>query len=723
MKKKLLANKWVMPCILAALPWLGVMAVVSAASAQDAGQVTVVDGCMDDLFPGKLNCNANDIRLASASSIVITDPCEFPGDSVTFTATFEVELSAQARHDVGIYFDINADPEGDGALTGTCSVSSVHYTEEPDWVDLDGSTDDFVGTNVESGIQDTCGDIDDAHNPLYPAITITAVCSDQDGDGFLDLPYCTSWRQPGANELCTGPLPEADVGGAGLDSSGVVPGAPSKCKCDPGFNVAVPVPEASLEVTKSANPTTLDEPGAIVRFDVTVTNNGIDPNNAVTLTSLIDSIYGDLTTVQGDIVETTCTLVTIDPGAVNSYSCYFRANVIGNAGDTEVDTVVASGVDDNGNEVEGSDDATVNIIGIDPSIVLIKGNVDGNDNLGSVNEPGGSVVFDVSVENTSASSDPVTLTSLNDVPYGDITQVQGDVTATTCALVTIQPGDTYTCAFTANVNGGGGANQTDTLTANGVDDEGVSVTDSDQANVDIIDLAPTIALIKGAVDGDDNVGSVDEPGGSIVFNVSVENTSVASDAVTLTSLVDDVYGDITQVQGDVTATTCALVTIQPGDTYTCAFTANVSGNGGDVQVDIVTVSGADDEGGVASDSDPANVTINDIAPTAELIKQVTQMMVTYEVKVTNTSTVETLDLTVLSDDQFGDVTQVQGDIQSTNCTVPQELAVSGEANDNYTCSFVALVDSSPHTDEVTGTVSDDDGNTISPSDTATVTFD
>ena len=62
------------------------------------------------------------------------------------------------------------------------------------------------------------------------------MCIDDDGDGNLDLPYCTSWRQPGANELCLGPLY-------------AFPGAPSKCRCD-SINVGdeIPIPK-TIEVS------------------------------------------------------------------------------------------------------------------------------------------------------------------------------------------------------------------------------------------------------------------------------------------------------------------------------------------------------------------------------------------------------------------------------------------------------------------------------------------
>lgn len=76
-------------------------------------------------------------------------------------------------------------------------------------------------------------------------------------------------------------------------------------------------------------------------------------------------------------------------------------------------------------------------------------------------------------------------------------------------------------------------------------------------------------------------------------------------------------------------------------------------------------------------------------------------------------------LECLPEVQFGDITQVQGDIQVTTCVVPRMIAVGA----SYTCSFDAKISTSPHTDTVTGTVTDDDGGTVTPSDSATVTFE
>ena len=109
---------------------------------------------------------------------------------------------------------------------------------------------------------DLCGDITSA-NPLYPVITITTECLDPDGDGKLNLPYCTSW------DKTTGVFAMAHLMRT-LEHR-------SKCKCDIGFTVNIDVPPAPLGVEKTvdANGDTIfsdsesiPEPGGSVTYQV-----------------------------------------------------------------------------------------------------------------------------------------------------------------------------------------------------------------------------------------------------------------------------------------------------------------------------------------------------------------------------------------------------------------------------------------------------------------------
>ena len=671
--------------------------------ADGAGNADVINGigCMQNVAGFGLNCTANDVRLAEATNIVITDDgCAFPGDTVTFTADFEVLLTAQARHDIGIWFAEDGDPNGDGAITGTCTAATPAYAPDPPWLDLDGTSDPLPGDNKPSGIQDTCGDIDADHNPLFPSISLTVACIDTDGDGKLNLPNCTSWRQGGANDLCESP-------------EGAFPGSPSKCRCDIGFNIDIEVPPAVLKVVKTATPTSVNEPGEPVTFAVSVTNTGIDPDNSVTLNSLMDNIYGDITTTGHDgITATTCAVPQVIPsddgnvGGVDTYTCNFTANVVGDGGDLETDTVTATGIDERGNMITGEDDATVTIVDAPPAIEVAK-----TATPDEVLEPGGMVTFGVTVTNNSVSSDPVTIDSLVDDIHGDLNG-QGS-----CSVpqVIAGGGGSYSCSFTATVSGNAGYVETDTVSASGADDENNPVSDSDSATVTVLNLPSTISLVKTA-----DPTSVEEPGGNVTYSFTITNTS-AVDTVTIDNLVDDIIGDLNGLG------TCSVPQLLvPGGSYSCELIAPVTGNAFDSVTNTATASGIDDDGQPVMAADSATVDIDNVPPAATLTKNATELLVTYSVTVCNDSDAESLELNALHDVPYGDITVVANDITETSCAVPQTLQPAGDGGglDCYSCSFKAITTTSPTTDTVTGTVDDDDGSTsATPSDSATVSFE
>jgi uncharacterized repeat protein (TIGR01451 family) len=576
---------------------------------------------------------------------------------------------------------------------------------DPPFIDLDSNC---TGKNCPQP-QDLCGDIDDDHNPLFASVFgLTAVCVDFDGDGFLNLPNCTSWRQPGKNQVC-------------LTPTDAFPGAPSKCRCDAEFNVPIPVPPAKLSVVKTADPTSVNEPGGTVKFTVQITNDSIDPANGVTLDTLDDDVYGDLLDpTNPEVSNNTCLSLDTEVGPGETVMCIFNGGVAGNAGDSQTDIVVASGLDQRTppNRVSGQDDATVGILDVDPDISVTK-----TADPTTLLEPGGSVTYTVVVANDSlASSDPVTIDTLTDErpsPGGSVFDLNGQGS---CSVPqTIQPGGSYTCMFTDTVTGNAGDSLTDKVTASGTDDEGNPVSKSDSATVLVLNVPSMITLIKTA-----NPTSVDEPGGDVTFTFTVDNDS-SVDTVTIDSLTDTIYGDLNG-RGDCSVPQTLQPNGQAGDSYTCSFTAfvpaqgDVTGEGNSSETNKATASGVDDDGEDVMAMDDATVNFNDVAPAASLTKAATMAVVAYDVTVTNDSAAEALTLDILTDDQFGDITQVQGDVQSTTCSVPQTLEPSGQSGDSYSCSFDAKVSTSPHVDTVTGTVSDDEGGQVTPSDSATVSF-
>jgi len=289
-------------------------------SETQTGQALAAANCMQDVWQAHgntqaLGCTANDVRIASASNIRGLDGMPLTscleGEVFSFIADFTVNLTAQARYDVGMYFATDGDPNTNGALTGTCGVNTItpvtppSVLGSPNYVQLDGSPD-------------VCGDIDASHNPQIVTVQINDVVCEAGAGGKLSLPNCTSWRQAGSNEVCD-------------DVSDAFPGSPSKCNCDVGFTVPITVRPPAASVTKSlvTHLCSTDRRQVVVRNDsVTQTLN---------LTQLVDSTFGDLFTVHDNVIATTCAPTVLAVGA--SSTCSFDATFCGS---TETDTVTAT---------------------------------------------------------------------------------------------------------------------------------------------------------------------------------------------------------------------------------------------------------------------------------------------------------------------------------------------------------------------------------------------
>ena len=448
---------------------------------------------------------------------------------------------------------------------------------------------------------------------------------------------------------------------------------------------------SSIVVTKSASPTSLPEPGGSATFSVSVQNtSAVD---SVTISSLTDDIYGNL-----DGKGTCDVPQAIAAGA--SYSCSFSGAVSGNAGSSHTDVVTASGTDDDGNPVSDDDDATVRITDLASSILVTK-----TADPTSLPEPGGNASFSVTVKNTSA-NDSVTITSLSDDVYGNL-----DGKGTCDVPFTLAPGASYDCSFSGPVSGNAGSSHTDVVTASGTDDDGNPVSDEDDATVTITDQASSIVVTKSATPT-----SLPEPGGNATFDVTIQNTS-AVDSVTISSLTDDVYGSL-----DGKGTCDVPQTIAAGASYSCSFSGPVAGNAGSSHTDVVTASGTDDDGNPVSDEDDATVRITDVGSSILVTKSATPTSLpepggnaTFDVTVKNTSAVDSVTISSLTDDVYGNL-----DGKGT-CDVPQTLAPGA----SYDCSFSGAVAGnagSSHTDVVTASGTDDDGNPVSDDDDATVTI-
>jgi uncharacterized repeat protein (TIGR01451 family) len=321
----------------------------------------------------------------------------------------------------------------------------------------------------------------------------------------------------------------------------------------------------TVTVLKSANPETLPEPGGNVTFSVVVTNTSNEP---VTLTSLVDNVYGDLNG-QGTCV--TGGVIAANGGA---YNCSFTGPVSGDAGSIHTDTVTAVVTDNEGSTANDTDDATVTLTDVLPSITVEK-----TAGVSSVNEPGGNVTFTFTVTNTST-VDAVTITSLSDDKFGVLV---GDAD---CQVGTVIPvGGSCTFDATFAVNGEGDTSHTNVFTAHAEDNEGNDATDEDDAVVEIADVLPEVEVTKTA-----GVTSISEPGGNVTYTFTVKNMSNVEDA-TLTGDVDCKVGTV----------------LAPG--ASCEFEAEfpINGDAGDSHTNVFEACVADNEQNSDCDNDDTTV--------------------------------------------------------------------------------------------------------------------
>jgi hypothetical protein len=475
--------------------------------------------------------------------------------------------------------------------------------------------------------------------------------------------------------------------------------ATSACGAPGEASVVTAVP--TINVDKTATPLTEPEPGGDFTFNVVVTNTSPE---VLVIRSLTDNVYGDLTTrANSTCTNAIGTTLQPSPGPGNTYSCSFTAPFTGNGGDSQTDTVTVTATNPSNVTVTDTDDAVVSLTDVLPIIAVNK-----TATPASLPQPGGQFTFNVVV--TNLSNEPVTITSLTDNVYGDLNGRGTCATGATLAAAP-GPGNTYSCSFTGNFTGVGGAQQTDIVTANAVDNDNNTATAQDDAVVTITNLTPAILVEKSA-----SPASRPEPGGTFQFNVVVSNTG--PEALTITSLTDDIYGNIA-TQG--TCTTAIGTVLQPGASYTCSFPGNFTGNAGATQTDIVTVVGRDTAGISVSDTDDATVTLTGVPPTVDITKTPSPSSLpepggqfTFNFVVTNTSN-ETVTITQLTDDVYGDLNG------RGTCATGAVLAPGAQ----YRCAFTATFTGPPgatQTDTVTVVVVDDNGEQATDTDNAVITI-
>lgn len=321
-------------------------------------------------------------------------------------------------------------------------------------------------------------------------------------------------------------------------------------------------------------------------------------------------------------------------------------------------------------------------------------------------EPGGPVTYTVEVLNTG--NVPVTLTSLADVVGAAETDLLGEPGCNPKPTGPISVGESYSCTFQMTVEGIGGYEETDTVTAVVVDEEGNESSAENSATVVLIPFNPSIQVVKT---GSPSSGAV--VGETITYDYTVTNTG----DVTLinVSLDDDKLGGITLSDdaGD------GIDVLAPGDSESGQATHQVTQADIDAGslTNVATALGIDPKGGEVSGTDDETVTFAqeaalEVVKTAEpAVSAIVGERIVYTYVVTNTGSV-TLTNVTLDDD-------IEGPIALDRTTLAPGESASGSATHIVTQDEF---DAGSLTNTATATGTDPNNNEVSATDQATVRF-
>jgi hypothetical protein len=321
----------------------------------------------------------------------------------------------------------------------------------------------------------------------------------------------------------------------------------------------------------------------------------------------------------------------------------------------------------------------------------------------SAGESGVDVLYTVAVTNHSAEA--VTVDAIADSDAGDL-----DGVGTCVAGGVIAGSGVYTCTFTGIVDGTPGGTVTREVMVAASDNEGNDASASASAGVSITDTLPAITVEKISLTG----SSFNEPQSAVTFSVRVINET--QEPVTLSSLSDDQFGSLNNVGGCATGRTVA-----GNARYTCTFTKILTGNAGDIHTNIVTAGVEDDEGNTASASSaPLAIEVLDVVPSIAVTKTARPPTIDEEAETDVAFTVAVRNLSLEPVVLEGLLDDVAGNVDGTGtCAVGGTI----EPGASYTCEFVISITLDAletHTNTVTATALDDEGNSDIESGSATV---
>lgn len=223
-----------------------VAAMLGAAPAAVAGTLPAA-ACPTNLG----SCSAGDvITRIVAVSIIGSDACNSPADSINLRITAEWATTANQRYDVGVFLSNDGGVVNNGA---SCSGAAPQVGDGDLNAYTDADTDLFL--RLDGQATDTCGDVSNGAGPVAWTFDTSVKCNLTGGN--LIIPSCRVWDQNG-NAVCTS-LTQAGTG--------------SKCDCT-NLVVTPAINPCATTICDDGNTCTDDSCAVINRTCSGGTNNG-----------------------------------------------------------------------------------------------------------------------------------------------------------------------------------------------------------------------------------------------------------------------------------------------------------------------------------------------------------------------------------------------------------------------------------------------------------------
>ena len=478
-------------------------------------------------------------------------------------------------------------------------------------------------------------------------------------------------------------------------------------------------------------------------YQVTIENTGVED---VTLTSIADDQIANDAALLAAAIAANGGSAVLAAGDSVTFTYTSDAPLDLDAPATVVNTVTVNATDDEANTATGSDTATVVAADVLPTLLVTKlvdaDGVAGFSDSETINEgTPTTATYQVTIENTGV--EDVTLTSIADDQIANDAALLAAAIAANGGSAVLAAGDSVIFTYTSDapLDLDAPATVVNTVTVNATDDEANTATGSDTATVVAADVLPTLLVTK-LVDADGVAGFSDSETinegtpTTATYQVTIENTGVED--VTLTSIADDQIANDAALLAAAIAANGGSAVLAAGASVTFTYTSDapLDLDAPATVVNTVTVNATDDEANTATGSDTATVVAADVLPTllvtklvdadgvagfsdSETINEGTPTTATYQVTIENTG-VEDVTLTSIADDQIAnDAALLAAAIAANGGSAL--LAAGASVTFTYTSDAPLDLDA-PATvvNTVTVNATDDEANTATGSDTATV---